>query len=154
MDTIILKFLNEVNVKYVRLMLENMQKTGRKFEYEGALLAEQNIEYFIDNKTIRNIKESQTYRPSLASYFIVQLLLLGLHIFEERIFAQVFVVSRALEIHIFRHLGFRSIHRIAQKFTSFTTDKTSYRLNKQNGDFHSTCTINVPFSTNPLTRIC
>lgn len=100
-------------------------KTWRKFQFEGAGPARNNTFAYISLWQNSNwkITEVQTYRPSFASHFIIQLLLFGLHVLEKRIFAQVFIVSRALEIYIFRHLGCLNL-RLAQKFTRFAAEMT------------------------------
>ena len=46
----------------------------------------------------------QTYRPSITSCFVIELFLLSLHVFEKRVFAQILVIGRPLNVHILRHL--------------------------------------------------
>ena len=46
----------------------------------------------------------QTYRPSITSCFIIQLFLLSLHVFKKRVFAQILVIGRPLNVNILRHL--------------------------------------------------
>ena len=122
-------------------------KTGRNTWWTGS---EQKLCILWQNSNW-NIAEGQTYRPSFAGYFIIQLLLFSLHVSEERIFAQVFIVSRALEIHIFRHLGFSPNHRLAQKFKPVTADPTRNFTGSTNK--MATSSQLVPFLTNHLTRI-
>ena len=125
-STMVLKFLNRVKAIQLNIMLKNTQKhDGNSNLRELDRLGTNYILHTLWQNSSWNITEVQTYRPSFASYFIIQLLLFGLHVLEKRIFAQVFIVSRrALEIYVFRHFGFCPDHRLAQKFTPIAADTT------------------------------
>ena len=136
-STMVLKFLNRVKAIQLNIMLKNTQKhDGNSNLRELDRLGTNYILHTLWQNSSWNITEVQTYRPSFASYFIIQLLLFGLHVLEKRIFAQVFIVSRrALEIYVFSHFGFcqttdsrRNSHQLP------LIQPGLRRLNQQNGD--------------------
>ena len=66
----------------------------------------------------------QTYRPSITSCFIIQLFLLSLHVLKKRVFAQILVISRPLNVNILRHLGTPQIP--AHAMTKTAADRTLF----------------------------